>query len=314
MSQPNDRLTSPPTADTAADELTSRRKLLALALGASATLPARWVKPVVDAVILPVHAQASPPPAPPPPPPGPAPGGGPMSGVVGNIADRSRASLVASLFGQCVQIDPASDRGYEEGAPVTVTIGLCTTATKDLVRKGPNEPLTLEGSLTLAWNASGLPNCRPSPMDIAMQFDVAVPPLSAIGLVDGFPTQMTSGACPSVPGCGDPAFHYGEAPPDGTISIESNSRIIATGAVERMILRFTDGGGGGLIYVNVTGQILGSSAMPTVAISDYIGSTTVTVEIGINSKVPYRGEITLANICGRSIRFDILYNGFPPTP
>ena len=248
MSQPSDRLTPPPAPDTAGDELTSRRKLLALALGASATLPARWVSPVVDAVILPVHAQTSPPPTPGPTP-APAPGGGPLSGVIGNLVDdRSRASTVASLFGQCVQIDPASDRGYEEGAPVTVTIGLCTTATKDLVRKGPNEPLTLEGAVTLAWNASGLPNCRPSPMDIDMQFDVAVPPTSAIGLVDGFPTELSGGSCPTDSGCSDPAFWYGVGSPDGTVSIVSNSHIVGTGAIDKMVLHFTDGGGRGATY------------------------------------------------------------------
>jgi len=305
MSQPSDRVTPPPAPDTAVDELTSRRKLLALALGASATLPARWVSPVVDVVILPVHAQASPPPGPSPPSPGPAPGGGPLSGVIGNLADRSRASAVASLFGQCVQIDPASDRGYEEGAPVTVTIGLCTTATKDLVRKGgPDGPLTLEGALPLVWNASGLPNCRPSPMDIAMEFDLAVPPTSAVGLFDGFPTEMTAGTCPTDSGCSDPAFHYGVGTPDGDIAIISNSHIVGTGTIDKMILNFTDGGGGGLINVTVV-----SKTPATVTISDFIGSTTVAVEIDLGSKKPYDGDITLVNLCGNSITLDIHYGG-----
>ena len=47
-----------------------RRKLVkALGAGASGVVVSQWSKPIVDSVIVPLHAQASPPPPPPPPPP-----------------------------------------------------------------------------------------------------------------------------------------------------------------------------------------------------------------------------------------------------
>ena len=50
-----------------------RRLVKALGAGAGGVVVSQWSKPIVDSVILPLHAQASPPPPPPPPLPGPPP-------------------------------------------------------------------------------------------------------------------------------------------------------------------------------------------------------------------------------------------------